>query len=162
MYWSGIMNLLKYFNVTGYLKSEEGFPGYWLEIKKAQNQNFENVIFLSDRVLITAIETESFWYIFINNEDEYFRSHREEIYKLILALKNATVIEIARNPGLFGKFSHKYERLTCTHRRRNFEQKDYDCCELTCAVFKGRCGECNTYLLKKKLKKKISGDSNIK
>ena len=104
---------------------------------------------IRDRVLITAIETESFWYIFINNEDKYFRSQREGIYNISKALKNTTVIDIARNAGLFGKLSKKYERLTCTHRRRDFEQKDYDYCALTCAVFKGRCGRCNTYLLKK-------------
>lgn len=148
-YWPGITNLVNYFNVTRYLKSEQGFPGYWLEIEKARNRQFENVIVLSDRVLITAIETESCYYIFINNEDKFFKSQREGIYNLSKALKNATVIEIARNPGLYHKVSEKYKRLTCTHRRRDFEQKDYDYCALTCAVFKGRCGRCNTYLLEK-------------
>tara|TARA_B100002019_G_C21214522_1_gene571242 strand:- start:233 stop:1276 length:1044 start_codon:yes stop_codon:yes gene_type:complete len=161
MYWYGIVNFLKYFSVTRYLKSQQGFPGYWLEIKKAQNQNFENVIFLSARVLITAIETESFWYIFINNEDKYFRSFREEIYKIISALKNTNVYEITNSPGLYGRRSEALRKLQKAHLKKeefkDIEQKDYDCCALTCNLFKGRCGVCNPPMLEKKVEKKNLG-----
>ena len=100
-----------------------------------------------------CIVVKGSWYIFINNEDMYFKSHRDTIYKIASFLSSVSMRQIAESPGQYGKFTKQLKKLMRIHKRANANfDTDKDHCRLTCTSNPYRCCVCNTYLLEKSWK----------